>query len=283
MIKTGQMSPVWSVPRSACALVLIYVLATSTSSADSITCLDDDVRAAFYDPDYTISSDHIDSLPAALRKLEPPEGFRFVGSGGFSAYARIGFITPLDVPAAEMKIVDALLALGYTMPPRGEPVRHGQVSMCHPYDGSANVRTRADNIGTVVTVTKYYQQGQFCVERRLRDLSGGELAGAFLPILELPQDALAESGGSHGGGLRLASTRVTFTSVLSGDDLISFFGHQLEDQGWRFNGKWASASASGSTWSSSAAGGELRLIGSLEVRSFDESRFAAILAVSMYD
>lgn len=261
---------------------------------DPLACLDDDLRAAFFHVDYEISRELLDSLPATLRRLEPPKKFQLVGSVRSPVYARVGFTTDLDVPTAEQGMVHALAGLGYAAPATGEARLpqsgfriqqrpRGQVSMCHPNDGSVLIRTRPNHEGTIVTATRYYQNDPTCVDQRLRSIVQGKLPGDFLPDLQLPEDARVRNGGSGGSTGNQGVTRTIFASEMGLTELLAFFEKQIARQGWRLDGEWGAEATLGSVWSASAARDRLRLVGLLEVRALDEANFETIMSISLYD
>lgn len=273
----------------------VFLWVESASSDDLISCVDRDVRASFFHGSYEYNDNPKSREQILLSQLEDPQAFRLVGNFTSRDFQTIGFATDLDIASAEKAMVDSLAKLGFRIAVKNKEKetnrerfgfripalkRHEPVSMCNSNHDGANIRTRKTPSGVSVTVRF---GGGRCYDRKLRDITNGEMANIFLPNLTLPPEAVITGGhGGPSGGLTHASSSVRFRTSLGATEVHSRFKDQLIEQGWAFDTGWGGESILGSTWSQVRDEGELKLIGILEVRKSLDS-FHAKISVSLYN
>jgi len=102
-----------------------------------------------------------------------------------------------------------------------------------------------------------------------------------LPVLKIPDGVNSTSQGSAGGGGDYA-TRVSVSTDMSRQSLVTILNDQIRDQGWTFDGSWTGGRTSGSTWFKETADGD-PLIGMLHAYGMSGRDYSLIFSIRLDD
>jgi len=111
----------------------------------------------------------------------------------------------------------------------------------------------------------------------------------FLPVLQVPEGVYRSGRNSIVGrtftdvaavsGQSNATTRTSFTAEQSLEQLASFFGNQIVEQGWQLDSQWAGEIAAGSVWRRTAVA-EGELMGKLDILQSAQQGFRVSFVAS---
>ena len=279
--------------RSTVTVVLLcLILPAATSVADDLlACVDPDVRQALlvrgYGDDIAVNR----SLPDVLRGVVPPQGFEFIGSSVVPFLTNVAYKTTAEPDDAAEAAAAAFEEAGWEAIPGQQMARAGFVSQGQPTvsqlckdDQMVSVMARSSDRGTFVNLNLPNAGNVSCDAMRESGMRLGGMGGVhqYLPKLTLPQDATANvasiarafGGVSSSGGNRTARTEIPVQTGLSADDLLQFFGKQLEDQNWAFDSGWSGRLSVGAVWSARPTP-EINLVGILDIVVLDDGTYHA--------
>lgn len=233
-------------------LILLLLLAPAASVADDpLACVDPELVRAF------ISNEYSTTVPADMAHIDVPAGFSLVGSRTNRSTTTVAYRTASGAEGAIAAAVSLLEESGWVengdrrYSGRGgfqSDTRSARAVVCR--DDAPNpidVNARPDGDVTFVSYTRHPRSSR-CQPRA----QPGEDLGArdlffYLPVLALPEDAIAANVSTGGGGDEV-NTRVDISGAAGRTDLLNFFEDQIRKQNWQHQTGWSSRVSSGSVW-----------------------------------
>ena len=258
--------------RSQLFLLMVLALQQPHSTANEIACLDQDVIdtlvANVNEQPVTITR----GVPLDFPSHVVPEEFKLIGNKRSTEVTVVAYKTDQEDWAAKEGLESKMVESGWSVIPAG--TRRFSGGFRNPIDVRGVSSFCKDDYGLIYTQYASAPDSITYVTLNFRKGSGrGTPCGLMispdrfvmarmdsLPVLDAPEDASGMGGGGTSSDGDSASARIQLETKLSAKELVSHFGKQLVEQGWKEDAQWVGQSSSGSTWTDDESVGFLRVI-----------------------
>lgn len=244
----------------------IALLSLPVSAEEPLDCLDPDVAEALV---LRLGGDWIRitrQWSPGFPRIALPAEFELIGSRTSAYLATVAFKSSLSMAESKTRIGTLLAGHAWkfhepaTAPPALDLVFQIQppvaaqkdMTFCHDDLGHMTARfAQADQRSTYVILHAWTGDGLgVCQSVPRREVMQEPMEAQFLalPLLTMPEDAAAVSGGGGSRSPDFGESSARLESGLTAAELLEHFGHQLAEQQWRQRSQWINEKISGSTW-----------------------------------
>lgn len=272
-------------------LLLILFIPLISFGDDPFACVDQEFRQAFL-PGHPVAYEYSTDLPAGFPGHVAPANSRLVGSQLGDTHVSVAYVVDGDIEAAMDEVTASMSENGWIDVgeafggPRGgfqatEIPKYRQ--LCHD-DGPQvlTISAREGGLSPLISISSNSRIGlRSCEELANRSRYAYRHMGLQqeLPVLKLPDDVRSTNQGSGGGGDEY-ETRVSVSTDMGRQSLVTLLNDQIRDQGWSFDSAWSGSRSTGSAWIKQSEQGD-SLVGMLHAYGENSGSFSLLFSIRL--